>query len=205
MCTKGKIYDIMGKIGKIYEKGERLLKKIIAFCLAAVMVFAFFGCDETMTAAENFLLATKEWNMEQMKKELVPDTKTGALYTRLDTELTEEETLVLQKLYGMIQYTIGEESLEKGAKFVKITLKVPDFARIRELCATKILVLSESAETIISGMIEDGSIEKSLMTEKTVSVKMVETSGASLIPCDENSEFFEILYLSEMLSFISTN
>ena len=60
----------MGKIGKIYEKGERLLKKIITFCLAAVMVFAFFGCDETMTAAENFLLATKEWNMEQMKKEM---------------------------------------------------------------------------------------------------------------------------------------
>lgn len=181
------------------------MKKILSFCLAAVILFSFFGCNETMTPAEKFLLATKEWNVEGMKKELVADMSLHSLYTRLDTKLNEDEKQTMQKLYGMMQYTIGEQSLEKGMKSVEITLKVPDFKRIKELSATKILVFAEAAETIVSNMIADGSIEKSLMTEKTISVKMVEKDGAFLIPYAENAEFFENLFLSEMLNFISTN
>ena len=183
------------------------MKKIVCLFLAAVLMFAFCSCSSEMTAAEDFLIALKQMNIDAMKQELIPETEAGSLYTKLDTSLTEAERAVLQKLYGLTQYTVGEVIEEDGARFVSMTLKTPNAKRIAELADKQILVSAESAENIVSDMIDGGTVAKTLMTEKTVSVKMTEKDGAWLVDYEaaENAAFRETLAISEILNFILAN
>ena len=188
-----------------------MMKKIVSLLLLAALAVTLFGCSEMMTSAENFLIAVKKMDFEAMKKELYPDDRAGSLHLQLDNyadSLTSEDMETLKALYSLTQYTMGEESAaEKGVKTVSVTLKYPDVARIKSLADTKIMVSAESASKTVSDMIADGSIAKSYMTEKTISVKMVEKDGVWLLPYTEsdNAALVSALLLSEMLRFFALN
>lgn len=202
MYTKQKIYVIMNKIGEISEKEIEIMKKIIAMMLAIILAFSLCACSVKMTAAENYLIALKKWDAEGMKAAV--DTEE---FLDILNRASDEEKEVLQKLYALIQYTVGEQTEENGAKFIAMTLKVPDMKRLIELVKKQILVSAESAEKVISDMIDDGTVARTLMTEKTVSVKMIAKDGEWVIAVEdsENDAFMDVLALTDTVSFIIGN
>lgn len=180
------------------------MKRIFALFLAVCMLSLFAGCSGKMTAAENFILAVKKMDFTAMKNELVPDEKIGSLYMKLDSVPQEDTLLTLRNLYALVHYTIVEVSESTGGiKTVRMTLKVPDMERIRNLTRVEAMVSAESAEKIIGDMIADGSIEESMMLENTFSVKMTEENGAWKIPYgdQENEAFTQALAIEDMLDF----
>ncbi len=183
------------------------MKKWIAFILIVVISCSLFGCLSKTTAVERFLLATKDMGFEAMRAELVPDEKTGSMYTKLQKTDPDEDTLrILTEFYSLMQYTVGEASSDTaGEQTVSVTMKVPDVERILSLAKAQLLVSGDSAAEIIENMLEDGSISKNMMKEYSLSVKMTETDGAWKIPYGdkENADFVKALSLAEMLDFIN--
>ena len=181
------------------------MKKIIALVLAVWMVFSLTGCSENMTSAERFLLAVKQMDFTAMKNELIPETKLGSLYVKLDSGLSlEEESMrALCDLYALVRYSVGEITEESGKeKTVEITLKLPDMQRIRDQVKAKVMVSAETAEKIVGDMLADGTIEKTLIQESTFSVKMIRTDdGEWKIPYEENKNFAEALAIENMIDF----
>lgn len=178
------------------------MKKIIAMMLAIILSFSLCACSVKMTAAENYLIALKKLDTEGMKAAV--DTEE---FLDILNRASDEEKEVLQKLYALIQYTVGEQTEENGAKFIAMTLKVPDMKRLIELVKKQILVSAESAEKVISDMIDDGTVARTLMTEKTVSVKMIAKDGEWVIAVEdsENDAFMDVLALTDTVSFIIGN
>ena len=178
------------------------MKKIIAMMLAIILSFSLCACSVKMTAAENYLIALKKLDTEGMK--VAVDTEE---FLDILNRASDEEKEVLQKLYALIQYTVGEQTEENGAKFIAMTLKVPDMKRLIELVKKQILVSAESAEKVISDMIDDGTVARTLMTEKTVSVKMIAKDGEWVIAVEdsENDAFMDVLALTDTVSFIIGN
>lgn len=178
------------------------MKKIVAMLLAAVLAFSLCACSAQMTAAENYLIALKKMDREGMKAALDTEASLGIL-----DRTSDEENAVLQKLYASLQYTIGEQTEEDGARFVSVTLKTVDAQRLIELVKKQILVSADSAEKAVSDMIDSGAVAKTMTIEKTVSVKMIEKDGAWVIAAEDaaNAEFMNTVALSEMASFIAGN
>lgn len=181
------------------------MKKIIALVLAVWMIFSLSGCSENMTSAERFLLAVKKMDFASMKNELVADEKLGSLYWKLDSDLAleEESQIALRNLYALVRYTMGEISEENTTeKTVEITLKVPDMKRIREQVKAKVMASSGTAETIVGEMISDGTIEKTMILESTISVKMTKTDdGEWKIPYAANKNLAGALAIEDMIDF----
>ncbi|MBQ8496811.1 MAG: hypothetical protein IJ489_05060 [Clostridia bacterium] len=178
------------------------MKKLMAMVLAAVLAFTLCSCSVKMTAAENYLIALKKMDAEGMKAAVDAEELLDIL-----NRASDEEREALKKLYAPIQYTVGEQTEEDGARFVSLTLKVPDMARLIELVKKQILVSAETAEKVISDMIDDGTVAKTMMIEKTVSVKMIEKNGEWVIAvADEaNDAFMQTIALTETVSFVAGN
>lgn len=195
------------------EKGMDMdMKKMLSLLMVAVMLVSLFGCVAKSSHAEELLIAARAIDLDTMSAHAVlPKTSSAVPFAQekvYAAQLQEEEKNVLVSLYAMLQYTMGEESsVEDGVKTVAVTLKAPDFTRIKSLVHTEILVSGKSAEQIVSGMIENGLIEKSYMTEKKITVKMVEQDGEFYVSCYEkdNAELFDALALLDMLRFFATN
>ena len=116
--------------------------------------------------------------------------------------MAKDEKETLQKLYGLMQYTIKEETKENGVRLVAITLKVPDVKRILELTDKQILVSAETASKVVSDMIDSGTVSKTLMTEKAFSVQMIVSDGKWLIDSgDANKEFFDTIGFEKAMNF----
>ena len=179
-----------------------MMKKIVCLLLAMVFLTVLCGCSTQMTAVENYLIALKKADMNGMETALTSsDTTQSALFNHLN----EDEKAALQSLYALIQYTIGEVAEEKDAKFVDVTLKIPNMQKILSLAEKQMLVTAESGEQIIREMVGDGTVTKTLMTEMTVSVKMTQASGVWKIARDdnENRAFFDAIALTNMMQFIA--
>ena len=188
------------------------MKKMLSLLMIAVMLVSLFGCVAKSSHAEELLIAAKAVDLDAMSAHAVlPKTSSAVPFAQekfYAAQLHEDEKSVLVSLYAMLQYTMGEESaVEDGMKTVAVTLKAPDFARLKSLMHTELLVSAKSAEQIVSGMIENGLIEKSYMTEKKITVKMVEQDGEFYVSCNEkdNAELFDALALLDMLRFFATN
>ena len=160
-----------------------------------------------MTAVENFLSATVKMDLSAMQAEMIPDESAGSVYMKLkNADLSDEALTALRGLYSLVQYKIGEtSSADTGEKYVSVTLKAPDMERIRSLAEAQTLVSGYSADEVIVGMLEDGSIAGNMMKEYAVSVKMTETDGAWKIPYGDkaNAELAKILSLAEMIDFVN--
>ena len=195
------------------EKGMDMdMKKMLSLLMVAVMLVSLFGCVTKSSHAEELLIAAKAIDLDSMSAHAaLPKTSSAVPFAQekfYAAQLQEEEKSVLISLYAMLQYTIGEESaVEDGIKTVAVTLKAPDFARLKSLVHTELLVSAKSAEQIISGMIENGTLAKNYMTEKKITVKMVEQDGEFYVSCYEkdNAELFDALALLDMLRFFATN
>jgi hypothetical protein len=183
------------------------MKKTIAFVLILALCAAFSGCMAKMTPTESFLLATRKMDLAAMRAELTADEKAGSLYTKLQNADLDEETLTaLRDLYSLVQYTMGEvSSVGKGEQTVSLTLRVPDMERIRSLVTSQVLVLGASPESILEGMLADGSVSKNMMKEYSVSVRMTEVDGEWKIPYGdrENADFVKALSVAEMIDFLN--
>lgn len=175
------------------------MKKMVAALLVAVMILSLCSCSAGMTAAEKYLIAVKKLDMQGLG---TVQPMTEILYRNLD----DEEKATLLDLYALLQYTIGEVSEENGVKFVSVTLKTPDVKRIFDLVDKQILVSAETAQQVISGMLESGTIAKTMMTEKTFLVKMVETDGQWLVDSGvANQEFLDTVGLEAVMNSFVLN
>ena len=188
------------------------MKKLLSLLMIAVMLVSLFGCVAKSSHAEELLIAAKAVDLDAMSAHATLSKTSSAVPFAQEkfyaAQLHEDEKSVLVSLYAMLQYTMGEESaVEDGMKTVAVTLKAPDFARLKSLMHTELLVSAKSAEQIVSGMIENGSIAKNYMTEKKITVKMVEQDGEFYVSCNEkdNAELFDALALLDMLRFFATN
>ncbi len=167
-----------------------MMKKIACLLLTAVFLTVLCGCSTQMTAVENYLIAIKKQDFEGAANTL--SGKEQHLEASLYQNLNEDEKEVLQKLYALMQYSIGEETEENGVKFVSVNLKTPDVQRIFALADKQILVSAESMEKIVSDMIDNGSVAKTMMSEKTFLVRMTENDGKWLVDSGKvNQAFFD--------------
>lgn len=177
------------------------MKKILCLQLVFIFIFVFCACSAQMTAVENYLIAVKNMDMEGISGSLGGEDRNLEI---LDRNLNEEEEEALRKLYALMQYSMGEQTEENGARFVDVTLQIPDVQRIFELVDKQILVSAESAEKLVLDMIESGAVEKTMMIEKKISVKMIESDGKWLIDSgDANKDFFDAVGLELVMgSFV---
>lgn len=188
------------------------MKKMLSLLMVAVILVSLFGCAPKSSHAEELLIAARGLDLDAMSTHAVlPATSSAVPFAQEKhymAELDEERKNVLTSLYAMLQYTMGAESeVENGAKSVEVTLKVPDFARIKALVHTELIVSGKPAAQIVSAMMENGSIAKNYMTEKKITVKMVEQDGEFYVSCHEkdNAALFEALALLDMLRFFAMN
>lgn len=188
------------------------MKKMLSLLVAAVMLVSLWGCVAKSSHAEELLIAARGLDLDAMSAHAaLPATSSAVPFAQemhYMAELDEEKRDVLVSLYAMLQYTMGAESaVENGVKSVEVTLKVPDFARIKSLVHTELIVSGKSAVQIVSGMMQDGSIEKNYMTEKKINVNMVEQDGEFYVSCNEkdNADLFGALALLDMLRFFAMN
>lgn len=180
--------------------------------MVAVILVSLFGCAPKSSHAEELLIAARGLDLDAMSAHsLLPATSSAVPFAQEKhymAELDEERKNVLTSLYAMLQYTMGAESeVENGAKTIDVMLKVPDFARIKALVHTELIVSGKPAAQIVFTMIEDGSIAKNYMTEKKITVNMVERDGEFYVSCHEkdNAALFEALALLDMLRFFAMN
>ena len=189
-----------------------MIKRICSFLLVVVFLFSLVGCVSKSSHAEELLLAVKVLDLDAMSTHVaMPSVSSAVPFAQekhLETMLDEQKKETLTALYALLQYTILEESaVEDGIKTMKISLKLPDFARIKTLAHTQILVSGKSAVQIVSEMLENGTITKNYMTEKTVDVKMTESNGEWFVLYSEpeNTALFDTLALTEMFRFFASN
>jgi hypothetical protein len=162
-----------------------------------------------MSPVENALIAVKNMDVEAFCSCMTSDSAT--MLSRITSAvggLGDEERDTLKSLYGLIRYTMGEESAEKdGTKTVSVTVKIPDMARIRTLAEKKILVSAEPANAVISEMLTSGEIEGYYMLDMTLEIALKEEDGKWLIPytTKANADFVDALYLAEMTAFFEQN
>ncbi len=184
------------------------MKRLLSVCLILCLVVSFSSCGAKMTPVENALIAVKSMDMEAFSACMTSDSETALsrIVGAFKADISEEERATLQSLYGLIRYTMGEETeASDGVKTVSVTVKIPDMARVRTLAEKKILVSAETANAVVSEMLASGEIEKSYMLETVWEIKMIEEEGSWLIPYTDktNDAFASGLYLSEMLTFFS--
>lgn len=184
------------------------MKRLLSVCLILCFVVSFSACGAKMTPVEEALIAVKSMDAEAFSVCMTSDSEMALsrIVGMVKADITEEERATLQSLYGLIRYTMGEESEEMGGvKTVKVTVKLPDMARVRTLAEKKILVSAETANAVVSEMLASGEIEGNYMLEAVWEVKMTEEDGKWLIPYTDkaNDAFVSGLYLSEMLTFFA--
>lgn len=184
------------------------MKRLLSVCLVLCFVVSFSACGAKMTPVEEALIAVKALDAEAFSACMTSDSETALsrIVSTVKTDISEEERATLQSLYGLIRYTMGEESeAMNGAKTVKVTVKLPDMARVRTLAEKKILVSAETANAVVSEMLTSGEIEQNYMLETVWEIKMTEEDGKWLIPYTDhaNDAFASGLYLLEMLMFFA--
>ncbi len=188
------------------------MKRTLAFLLLAAMLLSFVGCGLKSSHAEDFLLGVRTMDFDAMSTHVFMPTASSTIpfaeEKHYEAMLNEQKKSVLISLYSMLQYTMGEESeVEDGTKTIAVTLKTPDFARIRSLVQAKLLVSGASASELVSAMVESGEIAKSYMKEKNLKVKMAEKDGEFYVLYNErdNAELLEELSFIETLRFLTMN
>ena len=188
------------------------MKRVLSFLLAAMMIFSHVGGEKESSHEEELLIAARRVDIDAMSAHAaLPEASSAVPFAQekhYASEIGEEKKSVLVSLYSMLQYTMGEESeVENGTKTVSISLKLPDFSRIKALVHTELVVSGKSATQIISDMVENGSIAKNYMIEKDISVKLIERDGEFFVSCNErdNASLFEALALLDMLRFFAAN
>lgn len=191
------------------------MKKSVALLLVMAMLFSFAGCmTQHYSYAEDFLIAARTLDFDAMSTYVVlPTTSSSVPFAQekhYAAMLDEQEKSALISLYSMLQYTMGDVSImEDYAKSVAVTLKIPDFERIRSLVQAKLLVSGASASEIVREMIEDGTIAKIYMTEKKIQIGMMksESDDEFYISYNErdNAALIEAFSFIEMLRFFATN
>ncbi len=196
--------------GKVWSQID--MKKTLAFLLAAVMLLSLVGCAVKSSHAEDFLIAARTLDLDAMSTHVFMSATSSSVplveEKHYAAMLGEQKMSVLISLYSMLQYTMGEEfEVEDGTKTIAVTLKTPDFARIRSLVQTKLLVSGASAEELLGKMIESGEIAKSYMKEKNLKVKVAEKDGEFYVLYNErdNAELLEALSFIETLRFLAMN
>ena len=176
-----------------------MMKKMVCLLLAAVFLIVLCSCGTQMTAVENYLIALKKMDFEGVMNTV---SESNQNLENLYKNLNDEEKETLQKLYGLVQYTIKEETKENGVRLVDITLKIPDVKRIFELTDKQILVSAETASKVVSDMIDSGTVSKTLILEKSFTVQMIESDGKWRIDSgDANKEFFDTIGFEKTMHF----
>ncbi len=183
------------------------MKKFLSLCLIVCIVFSMSACGTEMSPAENALIAVKALEMEDFFDCMTSNADTASVRIQsLYASLEESEKISLRSLYALLQYTIGEETEETGdAKTISVTVKHPDMDRIKTLAEKKLLVSAETAQKVISDMMESGEISGYYMAEETFELLLKKEDGKwKLSYADKaNETFFEMLYLTEMISFFA--
>lgn len=161
-----------------------------------------------MSPAENALIAVKAMDMDAFSSYMTADSQTtlSRVIGTFETGVSEEERETLKGLYGLIRYTMGEESEASGeTKTVSVTVKIPDMERVKSLAEKKILVSAETANAVVSEMLESGEIANNYMLDVTWQITMKEEDGGWRIPYSDkvNEAFVGGLYLSEMFTFFA--
>ena len=191
------------------RKGFAFLKRLLSLCLVLCLTVSLFACADGMSPVENALIAVKSMDMKTFSSCMTSDSE--MMLSRIADALaseTDEERETMKSLYGLIRYTMGEESAEKnGEKTIAVTVKIPDMARIRTLAEKKILVSAETANAVISEMLTSGEIEGYYMLDMTWQITVREEDGKWLIPYNDkvNADFVNALYLVEMTAFFAKN
>ena len=192
------------------RKGLTFLKRLLSLCLVFCLAVSFFACTDGMSPVENALIAVKGMDMAAFSSYMTSDSDMmlSRITDALETGADDEERETLKSLYGLIRYTMGEESAEKnGEKTIAVTVKIPDMARIRTLAEKKILVSAETANAVISEMLVSGEIESYYMLDAVWQITVREEDGKWLIPYNDkvNADFVSGLYLAEMTAFFAKN
>ncbi len=182
------------------------MKKILSLLLIAAMAMMLFACGGSMNPAETALIAVKKLDLEAFSASMTADSETAL--SRLKTAkaaLDASETETLTRLYAMITYTMGEENESDQGKTVSLTVKLPDMARIITLTEKKSLVSAQTAEEIVSEMLESGEIAAAYMLEKTWELTVCKEDGAWKLPYTDkaNAALVNDLALAEMFSLFT--
>jgi hypothetical protein len=163
-----------------------------------------------MSPIENALIAVKSMDMNAFASYMTSDSEASLsrVVTSFETGLTEEEKGTMRNLYSLIRYTMGEEvPLSEDTKAVTVSVKIPDMARVRTLTEKKILVSAETANEVISGMLESGEIAGYYMLDTTWQIMVKKEDGKWKISYADkaNEPFVSALYLAEMTAFFAQN
>ncbi len=181
------------------------MKKILSICLIFCVIFGVVSCADNMNPAENALIAIKSLDVDAFYSYMTSDADSARVLDAYGN-LNESERETLKKLYGLIQYTVEKETEEgNGQKTVSLTVKHPDMARVRTLADKKILVSAETAEAVVSVMLESGEIAGYYMAEEVFDVVLKKEDDTWKVAYREkaNEAFFEMLYLVEMFTFFA--
>ena len=192
------------------KKGLTFLKRLIAFSLILCLALFFSACSNEMSPVENALIAVKGMDVNAFASYMMSDSEAALsrIVTSFETGLTAEEKETMKDLYSLIRYTMGEEvSLSEDTKTVTVSVKIPDMARVRTLTEKKILVSAETANDVISGMLESGEIAGYYMLDATWQITMKKEDGKWKISYADkaNEPFVSTLYLAEMTAFFTQN
>lgn len=163
-----------------------------------------------MSPVENALIAVKSMDINAFASCMTADSETSLsrIVASFDSDLSEEEKETMKKLYGLIRYTMGEEtSVSEDTKTITVSVKIPDMARVRTLAEKKILVSAETANDVLSAMLENGEIASYYMLDVTWQIVMKKKDGKWRISYADkaNEPFVSALYLTEMTSFFAQN
>ena len=186
------------------------MKRLIAFSLILCLALVFSACSNEMSPVENALIAVKGMDVNAFASYMTSDSEAALsrIVTSFETGLTAEEKETMKDLYSLIRYTMGEEvSLSEDTKTVTVSVKIPDMARVRTLTEKKILVSAETANDVISGMLESGEIAGYYMLDATWQIVMKKEDGNWRISYADkaNESFVSALHLTEMTAFFAQN
>ncbi len=186
------------------------MKRILSVCLFLCLIVSFSACSSQMNPAENAIIAVKNMDMDAFSSCMTSDSE--AAVTRIvgifETDIDADERETMKTLYGLIRYTMGEESdAVNGEKTVRMDVKIPDMARVRTLAEKKILVSAETANAVVSEMFASGEIASHYMLEISWQITLREEDGEWRIAYSDkaNEAFVNDLYLLEMLTFFAQN
>lgn len=192
------------------KKGLTFLKRLISFCLILCLSLGFSACSQDMSPVENALIAVKNMDVNAFASCMTSDSEASLsrIVTSFETGLAEEEKETMKNLYSLIRYTMGEEvALSEDTKTITVSVKIPDMARVRTLTEKKILVSAETANEVVSDMLESGEIAGYYMLDATWQIMMKKEDGKwKLSYADKaNETFVSALYLAEMTAFFAQN